>query len=69
MQLALINLTHATRDEQRESHDPAALLGHDKKLLLNIVSCPTVPPYAPAYFWDCLRTLVIYARIWHKWGR
>jgi hypothetical protein len=44
MQLALINLTHATRDEQRESHDPAALMGHDKKLLLNIVSCPTVPP-------------------------
>jgi hypothetical protein len=43
MQLALINLTQLTRDEQRESHDPGTLLGHDKKLLLNIVSCPTVP--------------------------
>jgi hypothetical protein len=46
MQLALINLPHHTRDGRQQSHDPAALLGHDKKLLLNIVSCPTVPPYA-----------------------
>jgi hypothetical protein len=45
----------------------SGILGHD--LLLNIVSCPTVPPYASAYFWDCLRILVSYAGMWHKWDR
>jgi hypothetical protein len=69
MQLALINLPHHTRDGRQQSHDPAALLGHDKKLLLNIVSCPTVPAN-PGHLIGWKRHYPqILVRKWHFWGK